>query len=219
MVIFGLYLTQKAPFSTIYLHGLVNDQNGKKMSKSKGNVVNPLDLTSKYGTDALRMALVVGNTPGTDLALREDKVKGYKHFANKLWNIARFVLENTEGVTDSEAKLTPVDEEFEAELIELIKDVTVDLEEYRVYLAAEKIYHYVWHRFADEILEVSKPLIFEKNGPIDPGVKLSRQTLLRHLLRDILKLLHPFMPFVTEEIWQSLPGNNELLMIASWPLV
>jgi valyl-tRNA synthetase len=94
MVIFGLYLGKKAPFSTVYLHGMVNDAQGKKMSKSKGNVINPLDLTSKYGTDALRMSLVVGNTPGTDLSMREDKVKGYKNFANKLWNIARFILEN-----------------------------------------------------------------------------------------------------------------------------
>ncbi|HEY0010723.1 MAG TPA: valine--tRNA ligase [Candidatus Paceibacterota bacterium] len=212
MVAFSLYLTGKAPFHTIYLHGLVNDANGKKMSKSKGNVINPLELTDKYGTDALRMSLVVGNTPGTDLALREDKVKGYKHFANKLWNIARFVLENTEGA-DLTAPLTDADQELRAELDALAKDVTADLEAYRIYLAAEKLYHYVWDRFAAVILEESKPLL---QGD-DIAAKASRQALLLSLLTDSLKLLHPFMPFVTEEVWGSVPGTDGLLMVAPWP--
>src|SRR5262249_42770053 len=128
MIIFGLYLADSVPFPTVYLHGLVNDANGKKMSKSKGNVINPLDLTEKYGTDALRMALVVGNTPGTDLALREDKVKGYKHFANKLWNIARFVFEN--GVFDGNVttdEITAEDKALLAEFDTLAKNVTLDL--------------------------------------------------------------------------------------------
>lgn len=217
MIIFGLYLGQKAPFHTIYLHGLVNDANGKKMSKSKGNVVNPLDLTSKYGTDALRMALVVGNTPGTDLALREDKVKGYKHFANKLWNIARFVLENTSESAGTDTELNETDVALADELAALARDITSDLEAYRVYMAAEKIYHYTWHRLADELLEESKKLIFSTDNK-DAGAKRSREALLRLLLRDVLKLLHPFMPFVTEEIWQSMPETEGFLMIASWPV-
>lgn len=214
MVFFGLYLAQKAPFHTIYLHGLVNDAQGKKMSKSKGNVINPLDLTSKYGTDALRMALVVGNTPGTDLALREDKVKGYKHFANKIWNIARFILENTQDF-DAGVELGEQDrsilETFEAMAI----DVTRDLDEYRPHLAAEKIYHYVWHTLADEILEASKPIL---NDQEDPQIVASRKTLLRALLSGSLKLLHPYMPYITEEIWQSMPETEGYLMTAPWPI-
>ncbi|MSR87995.1 MAG: valine--tRNA ligase [Candidatus Zambryskibacteria bacterium] len=196
MVIFGLYLSGKDPFHTIYLNGMVNDAHGKKMSKSKGNVINPTTLTEKYGTDALRMALVVGNTPATDLSLREDKVKGYKNFANKLWNIARFTMsQHNEG----ELKNSLV-EEFNA----LAKDVTTDMDNYRFYLAAEKIYAYIWHRLADEIIEESK-----KDSSILPTTY--------YLLQNCLKLLHPFMPFITEEIWQELKNKESLLMIETWP--
>lgn len=210
MIIFGLYLGKKAPFHTVYLHGLVNDANGKKMSKSKGNVVNPLELTDKYGTDALRMALVVGNTPGTDLALREDKVKGYKHFANKLWNISRFILEQGE---NPKADLTKDDAELIAELDAIIMDVTKDMEEYRVYMAAEKLYHYAWTRLASEILESSKPILVGD----DEGAKASRLTTLYALLTPLLSMLHPFMPYVTEEIWQKGKLGSEVLMATHWP--
>ena len=213
MVIFGLYLAKKAPFHTVYLHGLVNDAHGKKMSKSKGNVVNPLNLTDKYGTDALRMALVVGNTPGTDLSLSEDKVKGYKHFANKLWNISRFVFENT-NLAQKDAELTQKDAELLAQVNALTKDITIDIEEFRIYMAAEKIYHYAWHEFADKILEESKPIL----AGTDEDARQSRATLLLLLLTRILKLLHPFMPFITEEIYQSIPTKDaEYLMVAKWP--
>ncbi len=239
MVIFGMYLGKKSPFHKVYLHGLVNDKHGKKMSKSKGNVVNPLDLTSKYGTDALRMALIVGNTPGTDLALSEDKVKGYKHFANKLWNITRFILENT---TDADSATMPnaADSELWNEFTSTAKEVTDDLENYRVYLAAEKLYHYTWHRLADEILESSKAILtsgaashgvfsakglpsqtpFSRTPHETPAndIRASRATVLRMILVDLVKLLHPFMPFVTEEIWQSIPETTNLLMITKWPL-
>ncbi len=195
MVIFGLYLSKKVPFHTVYLHGLVNDAEGKKMSKSKGNVVDPLVLTQKYGTDALRMTLVVGNTPGTDLSLREDKIKGYKNFANKLWNIARFVLsKERDGKADK--KLI---KEFDA----LAKDITLDMNNYRFYIAAEKIYAYIWHRFADEIIEESKTK------------EITSETLY-YVLENSLKLLHPFMPFITEEVWQEM-GKKDLLMIEPWP--
>ncbi|MDB5245238.1 MAG: hypothetical protein JWN90_343 [Parcubacteria group bacterium] len=212
MICFGLYLTGKAPFHTVYLHGLVNDAQNKKMSKSKGNVINPLELTEKYGTDALRMALIVGNTPGTDLALREDKIKGYKNFANKLWNITRFILENTEDA-DLTVVLFAGDQTIRAELDAIIADVTKDMDEYRIYLAAEKIYHYVWDRLASELLEESKQIFAEE----DASAIASRKTLLRSLLKDSLKILHPIMPFVTEEIWQSLSDTEGLLMITEWP--
>ena len=201
MIIFGLYLSGKSPFHTVYLHGLVNDAQGRKMSKSKGNVVDPMTLTSKYGTDALRMTLVVGNTPGTDLSLREDKIKGYKNFANKLWNIARFVL-SQENTGEPDKELT---HEFEA----LAKDITLDMENYRFHIAAEKIYAYIWHRFADEIIEESKPA---RAGGTIP----ERAGTLYYLLENSLKLLHPFMPFITEEIWGELSKEN-LLMIETWP--
>ena len=206
MVIFGLYLSGKSPFHTVYLHGLVNDAQGKKMSKSKGNVVNPLTLTEKYGTDALRIALIVGNAPGTDLALREDKVKGYKNFANKVWNITRYVLTKSEEIPNSVGapeERVKLSESLRLEFAELATDVTNDMENYRFHIAGEKIYHYIWHRLADEILEQSKK---------DPSLLPTTH----YLLQECLKLLHPFMPFVTEEIWQELHPNN-LLMIEKWP--
>ena len=213
MVIFGLYLGKKVPFHTVYLHGLVNDSQGKKMSKSKGNVVNPLDLTDRYGTDALRMALVVGNTPGTNLALSEDKVRGYKHFANKLWNIARFVLEHT-GEADMKTPLAAPDAALRKKAEDLLAEVTKDIEEYRIYLAAEKLYHYVWHEFADKILEDSKEILQSS----DDEAKASRRAFLVHTLDAFLRALHPFMPFLTEEIWQSMPTKDaEFLMVAHWP--
>ncbi len=215
MVIFGLYLGNKAPFHTVYLHGLVNDAQGKKMSKSKGNVINPLTLTDKYGTDALRMALIVGNTPGTDVALQEDKVKAYKNFANKIWNITRFVLTSTENFDGKKPELLiEQDLAYISELDEITKDVSKDMDEYRFYLAAEKLYHYVWHSFADKIIEESK----EKLKSEDTAVVKSTQYTLLHLLRTSLKLLHPFMPFVTEEIWSHIKDPSEnLLIVTKWP--
>jgi valyl-tRNA synthetase len=216
MVIFGLYLTKKAPFHTVYLHGLVNDAQGKKMSKSKGNVINPLTLTDKYGTDALRMALVVGNTPGTDLSLQETKVKGYKNFANKLWNVTRFVLENTkewngEKVNNPLASHTA----YINELKDLVSDVTLDMDNYRFYMAAEKLYHYVWHTFADKIIEESKADLASGDSEKIASV----QYTLRYILETCIKLLHPFMPFVTEEIWSKIEvaGDKKLLMVTEWP--
>lgn len=215
MVIFGLYLGKKVPFHTVYLHGLVNDTQGKKMSKSKGNVINPLLLTDKYGTDALRMALVIGNTPGTDLALREDKVKGYKNFCNKLWNIARFILTATEGIElqDKFTAYTDKDKELRKERDEALKDITKEMEECKFYLVGEKLYHYIWHNFADKIIEDSKE-IFDKGTPEE---KLSRAQFLLHTFFKFLMLLHPFIPFVTEEIAQ-LACWKKPLIVEKWPL-
>ena len=200
MIMLGLYITGKIPFKTVYLHGLILDAKGLKMSKSKGNVIDPLTLTEKYGTDAFRIGLVVGNTPGTSLALAEERIRGYGKFANKLWNVARFVL--------SQENQPASESEFDKELVDefntLVKDVTSDMENYRFYIAAEKIYAYIWHRFADEIIEESKKDI-EKY-----------QATLYYILENSLKLLHPFMPFITEEIWHELKKEN-LLIIEPWP--
>ena len=222
MVIFGLYLVGKVPFHTVYLHGLVNDASGKKMSKSKGNVINPTDLIVKYGTDALRIGLIVCNTPGTDLSLSENKIKGYKNFGNKLWNITRFVLTSCQGMekmtldVPNKDILTDEDKKLISELHALVADATHDIEEYRFYLAAEKIYHYVWHTFADVIIEASKAKI----AGADISAKQSCQYTLFYILITCVKLLHPFMPFVTETIWEHLPiADKQLLMIEKWPVL
>ena len=213
MIMLGLYRTGKVPFSTVYLHGLVVAKDGQKMSKSKGNVISPLDLSQKYGTDALRMGLIIGNTPGTTTALYEEKIRAYKLFANKIWNITRFVLES--GVPEEKPELTQSDIIRLNELNDMTADVTKDIDEYRFYMAGEKLYHYVWHTFADLVIEESKPIV---NGE-DTAARASRQWFLYHALKVFLRLLHPFMPFVTESIWQKLPSKDaDLLMIAQWPL-
>jgi valyl-tRNA synthetase len=216
MIMLGIYRTRKLPFSVVYLHGLVTARDGQKMSKSRGNVVSPLELTEKYGTDALRMALIIGNTPGTSTALYEDKIKGYKNFANKLWNIARFVFMSTEGVMMDEPQIVAEsDKKLITELNTLIAEATADFENYRFHLAAEKTYHYVWHQFADLILEESKPIF----AGDDDQVKVSRQQTLLLILKQSLILLHPFMPFVTEEIWADMPQERKnLLMVEEWPV-
>lgn len=216
MIMLGLYVTGKIPFKKVYLHGLVLDAKGRKMSKSKGNVIDPLVLTNKFGTDAFRMGIVIGNTPGTSLALAEDKIKAYKHFANKLWNIARFVLSSTESFSFEKAqeiKLEKEDEEIRTELNNIIKDITNDMDNYRFYLAGEKLYHYVWHNFADKIIEDSKEKLKNENS----NIVLSKQYILRYILEKSLIMLHPFVPFVTEEIWQTISVKKELLMVEKWP--
>jgi valyl-tRNA synthetase len=212
MIIFGLYLGKKAPFHTVYLHGMVRDAKGQKMSKSKGNVISPIDVSNEYGTDALRMGLVAGNTPGTDLNLDPKKVGGYKKFANKLWNITRFVLES--GFVAEKPSLTEVDQRLLDQLDLTIKDVTDDFENYRFHLASEKLYHYLWDEFAAVIIEESKEIIAKGGDAAE-----SRKWLLSHALATSLKMLHPFMPFVTEAIWQKLPRkDSDLLMVAKWPI-
>ncbi|MBX4216058.1 valine--tRNA ligase, partial [Candidatus Parcubacteria bacterium] len=211
MLMLGLYRTGKLPFATVYLHGIITAKDGKKMSKSRGNVISPLDLSEKYGTDALRMGLIIGNTPGTSSALYEEKIRAYKLFANKLWNVSRFILAE-EG--DLEAPLTQDDMALWGEFSAMAKEVTENIDEYRFYMAGEKLYHYVWHRLADEILEESKA--FLKGS--DLSAKSSRANLLLRMLTESVKLLHPFMPFITEEIWSAIPQRNKgLLMVEPWP--
>ncbi len=191
----GFHLGQ-IPFQKVVFHGLVRAKDGKKFSKSLNNGIDPIEMIDKYGADALRMGLMIGTAIGGDIKFDENKVKGYKNFANKVWNMTRFVLSMP---TESRELKPELVEEFQA----LSKDVTDDMENYRFHLAGEKIYHYIWHRLADEILEESK-----KDSSLLPTI--------HHLLENSLKLLHPFMPFVTEEIWSELKKDN-LLMIEPWP--
>ena len=216
MVIFGLYLKGQVPFHTVYLHGMVNDKHGKKMSKSKGNVVSPHELTDKYGADALRIALVIGNTPGSDLALAEDKIKGYKHFCNKIWNASRFVLSNVANTTLDTPRpaLTMRDEEILKELNQTTKSITAHFENFRFHLAGEELYHYFWNTFADIIIEEMKPRLAGE----DQASKESAQWILLNILATTIKTLHPFIPFVTEELWGMLPQNQKsLLIVEPWP--
>lgn len=210
----GFHLGQ-VPFKTIYIHGIVRDGQGHKISKSLGNNIDPVDMATKYGMDAVRVSLIMGMAPGTDSKIDENKIRGYKNFANKIWNIARFVLENTEGADLTERHdLSAQDQEDIAELNRTVLDVTKHLDEYRIDLAADRAYHYVWHTFADEVIERAKPVLKGTDAVAQRAVAWKLYTILV----TSLKLLHPFMPFVTEEIWSSLPfKETELLMIAPWP--
>ena len=223
MILMTEFALNDIPFHTVYITGMIRDAQGRKFSKSLDNGIDPIDIAKKFGTDAGRMSLVIGNTPGTDMRLSEDKIKGYKHFANKLWNIARFVLANASEEKNG-SKTWPSGPERdhfsprEYELLEqceaLTNEVTTDIEEFRIYMAAEKLYHYAWHEFADKIIEESKPIF----AGTDLAARASRVQLLVTLLDRTLRLLHPFMPFVTEEIYQSMPTKDSaFLMVAKWP--
>ena len=214
MILMSTYILGEVPFKNVYFHGLVRDAQGRKMSKSLGNSLDPLELTSKYGADAVRMSLIIGTGPGNDSKMSEDKIRAYKNYANKLWNITRFVLSNTEKIKPdlSFERYVSKDLEFISEQDELIKEITKEMEEYKFYLVGEKIYQYTWSRFADVILEESKK-IFEEGTEEEI---LSRRHFLIMTLEKILKILHPFMPFVTEEIWQTM-SKDKLLMVEKWP--
>ena len=213
MILMSGFLLGDVPFKKVYLHGLVRDGQGRKMSKSLGNIIDPLVMIEKYGADATRLALIIGAQPGNDMKLSEDRVRGYKHFANKLWNISRFVLENLDdGFTKS--VISAEDEKLLDEARELSKTVSANIEEFRLDLAADATYHFVWDRFAAEMLEESKAILKGE----DAGARASRARVLYEILLISLKLLHPFMPFVTEAIWQELPAKErDLLMVAKWP--
>ena len=216
MIMLGLYITGEIPFKNVYLHGMVLDAKSQKMSKSKGNVIDPIIFTEKYGTDAFRMGMVIGNTPGTSLALAEERIRGYGKFANKIWNATRFVLENTKDFIIPEIPIyDEEDKKSDEELKTLIEEITKEMDEYKFYIVAEKLYHYFWHTFADIIIERSKKKILE-NRNAD-----SAKALLYTQLTTLLKTLHPFIPFVTEEIWSILPPqkgqSKNLLIIEKWP--
>lgn len=212
MILMTTFLTGDVPFKKVFLHGMVRDSKGAKMSKSKGNGIDPLDLVGEYGADATRFALLTGAAPGNDIPLDVQQVKGYRRFANKIWNVARFVLTHTEDADlEKKPELTEDDEKDIVELDAMVTEVTKLLEEYRFDLAADRVYHYFWHTFADIILEKSK-------SELEGDRRAAVQWKLYHILTTTLKTLHPFMPFVTEEIWQSLEKKDDpYLLVAKWP--
>lgn len=238
MIMLSLYVTRKIPFRVVYLHGLVLDAQGRKMSKSRGNVINPLDLTSKYGTDAFRIGLVIGNTPGTSLALDENKIRGYRNFSTKIWNVARFILMNKQlnkniMKNKKQIALTSADRKNLNKLKKIKKEIIKHMDNFEFHLAAEKIYHYFWHTFADKIIEAYKPRLNfslhqkQKENEDNSSSKSKISSLkikadaaaayqtLETILLECLKMLHPFMPFITEEIYQKFrPGS--LLMAEQW---
>ncbi len=213
MIMFGLYRTGKIPFKDVYLHGLVRDKDRQKMSKSKGNVINPLEVAEIYGTDAVRMALIVGTTAGNDPIISEDKIRGYRNFATKIWNASRFVLMNYKKI-DVKPKLTSADKKNLKDLESAKKKITKYLDKYDFNHAAETAYHYFWHTLADKVIEQSKPRIKSENLA---DAAAAQETLIK-ILGESMKLLHPFMPFITEQIYQILPTTKEksLLMIEKW---
>lgn len=215
MILMSTFHLGKIPFKKVLIHGLVRAKDGRKFSKSLNNGIDPLEIIEKYGADALRMGLMVGSSIGSDIKFDEQKIKAYKNFANKIWNITRYVLTSTEGYDGIKPEnLNDEDLVNISELEEIIKDVTKDMDEYRFYLAGEKLYHYVWHTFADKIIEGSKEKLKSEN----PETVKSVQYTLTYLLKTSLKLLHPFMPFVTEEIWSHIKTEDEkLLIVTNWP--
>ena len=218
MILMCTYLTGEIPFKTVYLHGLVRDDQNRKFSKSLGNAIDPLDIIEKYGTDALRMSLLVAVAPGQDARFSEDKTKAYKKFSNKIWNIARFVYSNTENFdydNFNQNKLTDYEKNTVLKFDDLISEITTEMNEYKLYLTSEKLYHFVWHEMADKILEESKDALADKTTKEN---KENIQFMLLKLLENALKTLHPFMPFITEEIWADFPKKQKnLLMVEKWP--
>lgn len=218
MIMLSYYRTGKRPFETVYLHGLVRDSKGQKISKSKGNVINPSEMVAKYGSDAVRMALVFSSAAGSDITLAEDKIRGMKHFANKLWNIARFALQQVPGsefqnLNSKPEPTTEADKAILSKLDETITSVTHNLAKFVLHEAAQQAYQFVWHELADVYLETSKKQLS------DESLKANTGHILVWCLVNTLKLVHPFAPFVTEELWSKLFGEKDtsLLMVAKWP--
>ena len=218
MIFSGLEHTGKAPFSTVVIHGLVRDALGRKMSKSLGNGIDPLEIIDTYGADALRFALVTGNAPGNDMRFSEEKMEAARNFANKLWNASRFVLMN---LTDEEELGLPPVEEMRTEdkwilsrFNETVRRVTENMDNYEIGVAESEIYDFVWDTFCDWYIELAKSRLFDKESA---SAATARRVIL-YVLTGILKLLHPFMPFITEEIYQAIPHEGDSVMIASYPV-
>ena len=219
MIMLGLYRTGEVPFKTIYLHGLVRDKDKQKMSKSKGNVIDPLGIAEQYGMDALRMGLIAGTSAGNDVVLSEDKIRGYRNFATKIWNLSRFIAFQREltinNLRQTTSKPTVADKKYIKEFEQVKKKVTKHLEAFEFHRASEDIYHYTWHTFADKIVEGAKPRLRGN----DSGDKDAALAMLEHIFLGCLKLLHPFMPFVTESIYQELSSADhqaKMLMVEPW---
>jgi len=216
MMMMGLHFMKDVPFRDVYVHALVRDMEGQKMSKTRGNVIDPLEMIEKYGADSLRFALAILAAQGRDIKLSEQRIESARTFCNKLWNAARFCLLNLdEGIKGSiPERLTLPDKWILLRLKATIKEVTQALEEYRFNDAALAIYHFTWHNFCDWYIELSKVQLSQAD---DLQLRQNTQRVLLFVLERILKLLHPFMPFITEEIWQKIPHEGESIMVSSWP--
>ncbi|MDA9861711.1 valine--tRNA ligase, partial [Candidatus Pelagibacter sp.] len=219
MIMFGMEFLDKEPFKDIYVHALVKDEKGQKMSKSKGNVINPLDLIKKYSADALRFTLLSMASPGTDVKLSEDRVKGYRNFLNKLWNANNFLITNNCDFSTIEEKPTltiNINKWIYSELIETKNKIEKNLKDYRFDEAAKNAYQFTWHSYCDWYLELSKTILFSE----DEKAKDEVRQVSAYIFKQILILLHPFIPFVTEEIWLNNKFDNlgkDFLMLANWP--
>ena len=218
MIFSGLAYTGKAPFDTVCIHGIVRDSLGRKMSKSLGNGIDPLVVIEEYGADALRFMLVDGSTPGNDMRYSEEKVKAARNFANKLWNASRYVLmslpEGSKNELPDLSKLEIADKWVLSKLNSLIAEVTENLEKYEMGMAVHKVYDYIWDTYCDWYIELTKARLYAE----EPERKDTAMKVLIYVLDQVLRLLHPFMPFITEEIWQSIPHEGESLMLADWPV-
>ncbi len=216
MMFSGIEHTGEVPFDTVLIHGLVRDSQGRKMSKSLGNGVDPLEVIDKFGADALRFSLATGNSPGNDMRYIEERVEASRNFANKLWNAARFILMNLE--SEDVIPLNPADFALEDKWIisqynTLVAGVTENLERYELGMAVQKLYDFIWDVFCDWYIEICKSRL---NGE-DKAAADTARSVLTYVYTGILALLHPFMPFITEEIWQAMPHAGEALMVTDWP--
>ena len=218
MIFSGIEHTGKAPFSKVFIHGLVRDAKGRKMSKSLGNGIDPLEIIDKFGADALRFALTTGNAPGNDMRFSDEKIEAARNFANKLWNASRFVLMNlTESDEElltpyADADLAPEDKWILSRLNKVVSSVNQNFENYELGIALSEIYSFTWDSFCDWYIEMAKSRIFEGGAPA-----ITAKRVLVRVLTAILKLLHPYMPFITEEIYQALPHTDESIMISDYP--
>ncbi len=218
MIFMGLEFGKDIPFHNVFIHGLVRDSQGRKMSKSLGNGINPLEVIDEYGADALRFTLVTGNTPGNDMRFYMERVEANRNFANKIWNAAKFVIMNLEGYDPSfvpaEKDYTLADSWIITKYNAMVKSVTENLEKFELGEAADSVYDFIWSSYCDWYIELAKPRLYNKDNAAD---RATAQYILVEILRSSMELLHPFMPFVTEQIWQHLPHEGESIMIASWP--
>ncbi len=216
MMMMGIHFMGEVPFRDVYVHALVRDEEGKKMSKSKGNVIDPLNVIEQYGTDAFRYTLAAFAAQGRDIKMSERRVEGYRHFINKLWNASRFALMHLENGYDriDEANLSLPDRWILFRLTQVTEQVAAALDDYKFNEAANGAYQFVWHEFCDWYLEAAKPALYDES---DSASRTAAKQVLWTVLRDILVLLHPFAPFVTEEIWDKLPGTEGSIMRATYP--
>ena len=218
MIFMGLEFKDEIPFKHVFIHGLVRDSQGRKMSKSLGNGINPLEVIEEYGADALRFTLVTGNTPGNDMRFYMERVEANRNFANKIWNASKFVLMNLEGFDESFVPsaddYTLADKWILEEYNKTVTNITNNLDKFELGEAASAVYDFIWNTYCDWYIELAKPRLYNKEGGRD---RQTVQYLLVSILRHMMELLHPFMPFVTEHIWQHLPHEGESIMVAPWP--